>query len=264
MLELLRELFPVLVLLYLVDGFTYVNLYHLIFSSTFGGLCKSHNNTSFHLNLFPSGYIIPSHDFPLAVSAQGISFPKANLSANALLYSADDFVRMPYSSMKEIKPFAKQVQINGQTIFKAPAPTFAEELVKDINHFSVTKDSQRMAEIEKWQKKQFNVQFAEQQEKKASHYRSILAPLTLTYFVATFILLPLALFTEAGDYLSLSRLLYLILANYIIIILATLYFSGQLYATTVATTVYENLSLILSPISSIRAGDHLVHNLFVQ
>lgn len=260
--ELFLELFPYLILLYLIDGVALIHVGQRFFLSHWGRHFYPIDWATVIFNPFPLGQSITTYDLGLIPTALGVyTFTPGNAQAGEH-YQATDFRFMAYTAIDTVALDGTKIQVNQITVCTAASPSQAQRLATLLKTVKSAPLEQRTTAIQQYLRETQDLAALQQRHADAEAAISLLRPWCLLFFVTLFALLPLALYGTRWVTLFLPNVLLLLGLTYGICLLLTFYLHRQLHQTTWVATLLEQVGLIFSPVSAIRASDHLTRTLY--
>lgn len=262
--ELLETVFPYLVILYVIDGITYVNTHHLLFVSYFGAGFKLVKSGAFFVNLSPLGHVTASHNLPICFSCNGVYFLTAGRRYETSLYHLEDFKCLPYQDMDTIEANGKEIKINGERLVKAPSSISTKQIAGIIQELKALKPGQRRKRIQTFLSETTDLQRVLATKRAYSLPFLCLMLLCSVLFILTFVALPLALYSELRWSINLIHLLLTFTLNYLLILGLTYFLLRRVYRGETGTIFQEFLSVGLLPVSAIQALSHLTKDIYAE
>lgn len=260
LLDVLRELFPVLAILYLLEGVAWVGARNLLFVRWPWGWRVAEGR-----GIHPAGFL----PFDFAVSAAG---PVVIATVDALhvpdpeaqggnLYDSERWVRLGYDQASAAIEEGK-VRLGGRHILRFPSRVHAEafaELLAELRPLSPEARGKRLA---KHRARAFDLHAAEQRLDALHTRTEFLRILGWGLFVLMLLLLPAVLYLHPYPERLLVPLLVGILLLYGAVLAATAHAGRALKREGALRRSPSLLPLVFSPVAATRAVAILARDLF--
>lgn len=260
--ELFLELFPYLILLYLIDGVALIQSGRRFFVSFWGRRFHLAQGTMAIVNPFPLGQSIIADDLRLLLTTTGLYTIVDQGEQPSARYQPADFHFTAYSDIHTIEADGTKLKVNQATVYATASPRRVQRLVTLLTTLQNASVDQRVTLIkDNWDETQDLVALQERHAATLAAI-SLLRPWSFLFFVVLFVLLPLTLYGAPWLTLFLPNVLLLLGLTYSICLLLTLYLYRQIQQTTWGATLFEQVGLLFSPVSAIRAIDHLTRTLY--
>jgi len=265
MIEVIADLFPYIVLLYLIDCIKYIHQYHLIFVSYTGikyGLKKS----GFHVtDLLPIGNTIISHNYPIVLTCKGLYTLELEIKNYELdLYREEDFIFISYQDIDVVQTDGKAVKINGKNYFKLPSPISAlkiSELIKELQELSPIK---RLEKIRSFLSEESDLEKIINVRQSLNSKILYLKVLCSFLFINVFILVPAVLYTNFYLYFNVFFIISSMGAAYVLIFFMTYFVHRKMLFDEKAQRAYILLTLVFYPIAAIHVLSYFIKDIFVR
>lgn len=262
--DLLLELFPYLLLLYLIDGVALIHAGQRFFLSAWGRRFRLVQGTMAIINPFPLGQSITAYGLRFIPTAIGLYTLTNAGEPPSARYQVGDFHFIAYSAMRTVETDGAKVKINQATVWTAASARQAQQVAALIKTLQNRPVEQRNHTIKHHLTESQAYSALEQRHTAIQEGVALLRPWCLLLFVTLVVLLPLTLYGTRWLTLLLPNVLLLFGLAYSICLLLTLYLHRQLHQTTWAAALLEQIGLIFSPVSAIRAIDHLTRTLYSE
>jgi len=261
---ILEVLFPYIVILYLIDCITYVKSHHLLFVSDLGKGFRLKEAGLHLVGLLPVSQTIASHNLPLCFTSNGVHTVADGHQYKSGLYEAKDFHFIPYHDLITIETDGKAVKINGKVSIKTPSGVIARHIMGLIQDLKGLRPSKRRKKIQSFLTKATDLQEIETLRTAYSNpilYLKILSSVLFTY---TFIVLPLALYSELYLHINFFGLLVSMALNYLLIIILAYFAHQKIYRAKFRHRVYSLISIILSPFTAVHVLNNLTRDIYAR
>jgi hypothetical protein len=260
LLDVLRELFPVLAILYLLEGVAWVGARSFLFVRWPWGWRVAEGR-----GLRPSGFL----PFDFAVSAAG---PVVVATADALLlpdpearggglYDPERWVRLGYDQASAGIEEGT-VRLGGQHKVRFPSRAHAEAFVELLAEIRPLSPEARVKRLAKSRARAFDLHAAEKRLDSLRDRTELLRILGWGLFVLLLLLLPAVLYLHPRPELLLVPLLLGILLLYGAVLAATAHAGRTLHREGVLLRRASLLPIVFSPVAATRAVAILARDLF--
>lgn len=260
--ELFLELFPYLILLYLLDGVALIHPGQRFFLSHWGGRFRPVEWATVIFNPFPLGQSITTYELGLIPTAMGIYTFTPDSTQTREHYQAVAFHFIAYTAIDTITLDGAKLQVNQTTVCTTASTQQAQRLAALLKMVKSAPVEQRTSAIQQYLSETQDLVALQQRHADAEAAVRLLRPWCLLFFVTLFAMLPLLLYGTHWLALFLPNVLLLLGLTYSVCLLLTIYLHRQLHQTTWIATLLAQLGLIFSPVSAIRAIDHLTRTLY--
>lgn len=262
--SILQELFPYIVLLYLIDSFIYIKRHQVLFVSQLGGTFRL-KKAGFHIvGLLPISQTVISHYVPLCFSGNGMYILTEEALHENRLYEEEDFRFISYQDINEAMADGEGIKINGMQLMTAPSAIAAKNiagLIHDLKNLKPSERPQKIRNILADAMDLIELKAIRRRQEKLFFYVDVLGSVLFTY---TFMILPWALYATLGEYISVQLLLASIGVIHLLIILVTFFGLRNLPKVEVGFRMITLFSIILFPPSAIHVLNNLTRNLYGQ
>jgi|GEM_PF-4146502 len=253
--NILAELWPYLLLFYLIDGIRSLGACEMGLSSCTGATKRFRLTTpgSFFLNVLPGGFFIRADQSPIILTESALYLPTdKNLTLRTI--TPEDFFKTPHKNLQTLSVDGKDILLNDKKLLTLASDIKAAFWTANINAILTAKVLGRRECIQKFYHQRLDLKQAEADWSRHNNILLFTASLCQTLFLLLFILLPLYLYTDLLNYLALSPLLLVILLNFIAIIGMVGYALHQLYGRAIGTSLYSPsiAPSLIKPTPSIR------------
>lgn len=259
---LFLDLFPYLILLYLLDGVALIHVGQRFFLSHGGGRFHPSGWATLIFNPFPLGQIITTYDLGVIPTETGIYTFTPSSDQSSERYQAADFHFIAYTAIDTVALDGAKLLVNQTTVCTTALPRQAQRLATLITTVKSAPVAQRFPAIQQYVAETQDLAALQQRHTAAETAIGWLRPWSLLYFVTLFGLLPLTLYGAPWLTRLLLNVLLLLGLTYSTCLLLTLYWHRQLQQTTWAAALMAQMGLIFSPVSAMRASDHLTRTLY--
>lgn len=259
---LFLELFPYLILLYLLDGVALIHVGQRFFLSHGGGRFHPSGWAPLIFNPFPLGQSITTYDLGVIPTETGIYTFTPGSDQSGERYQAADFHFIAYTAIDTVALDGAKLLVNQATVCITALPRQAQRLAALITTMKNVPVAQRTTALQQYRRETQDLAALQQRHTAAETAMGWLRPWSLLYFVTFFGLLPITLYSAPWLTHLLPNVLLLLGLTYSICLLLTLYWHRQLQQTTWAAALMAQMGLIFSPVSAIRASDHLTRTLY--
>ncbi len=260
--EILAILFPYIVILYFIDSIQYISRVNLLFVNHFGKNYRL-KKSGFHISkLSPVGTTIVSQNLPVYFTTKGLYKIKDARSFENNLYDVSDFQFISYDDIDSIEVDGKDIKINETSYLKAPSSISAKFIRDIIKKIKVIEPAKRIQKIQKIFYEILNVKKAAGLNNAYSGYLKKLKIFCAFFFVNTFIILPLILYSNLYVYLNIYLIVAFIILAYLTILILTYYTHLKVYKNEKRQRIYVLLSMIFSPVSAMHATYYISRDFF--
>ncbi|MEZ4861084.1 MAG: hypothetical protein R3C14_07255 [Caldilineaceae bacterium] len=260
----LDELFPYLLLLYLIDSVALLNVGQVFFVTQWGYAWCVNTWPGFVINPWPLGQTIVTRGLTALPTRTGLyTFVQGRGHFDAQ-YQLDDFHFIAYAEVDGLEVDGATVIFNPKMRLTAASPRRAQQLVELLQSLRRAPVEARATPIRHYLAQNTDLASIRKRYAAAVEAASVLQILSLLLVLNVFVLLPLALYGQALVVLALPRVLILIAVTYVLCLAATLYYHRILHETTWLAAVSEQLGLFFSPVSAMRALDHVTRKLYAD
>jgi hypothetical protein len=261
---LLQELFPYIVLLYLVDCLTYVEKDQLLFVSLFKGNFRL-KRPGFHLvGLCPLTEAFISDDSPVFLSSRGVHLLTGDNPCERVSYRAEDFHFLAYQDMTLVEVEGREVKINGNVFCKTSSSIRAGNLMRLIQKLKGMNPSNRPEEIQAFLAEATDLQKIRALRRSPSDSIFYLKSASSVFFTATFIMLPFVLYSKMYAYFNFHLLLIFMGLNYLSILILAFSLQRRIYDAKIGQAIYALLPILLSPVSAIHVVSKLTREMYAR
>jgi hypothetical protein len=260
LLDVLRDLFPVLAILYLLEGVTWVGARNLLFVRWPWGWRTAEGRGVRAAGFFPFDFAVSAAGPVVLATADALHLPDPE-ARGGNLYDPERWVRLGYDqASREIEEGT--VRLGGRHKISFPSRAHAEdfaELLAEIRPLSPEARAKRLA---KRRTRAFDLQAAEKRLDALRNRTELLRILGWGLFVLLLLLLPAVLYVHPRPDLLLLPLLLGILLLYGAVLVATLYAGRALHKEGALRRRPSLLPLVFSPVAATRASGMLARDLF--
>lgn len=266
LLDVLRELFPVLAILYLLEGVAWVGARNLLFVRWPWGWRWAEGP-----GVRAAGFL----PFDFAVSAAGAAVPVVLATADALLlpdpearggklYDPERWVRLEYAqAAAEIEEGTVRLgDSHRRHKVRFPSRSHAEEFAELLAEIRPLAPEARARRLAKHRARAFDLQAAEQRLDALRERTELLRILGWGLFVLLLLLLPAVLYIHPRPHLLLVPLLLGILLLYAAVLAAMAHAGRTLLRQGALRRQPSLLPIVFSPVAATRATATLARNLF--
>ena len=261
--HILAELFPYIVILYLVDCVTYIRTRHLQFISNLGETFKIKQAGLYLAGIWPIGQAFISHNIPVCFTRRGVYFLKDENLFKKSPWKEEEFDFVAYHDMVSVETEGKMLKINGRVAVRAPSSLTATRLMKFILDLKQAQPSNRNDKIQRFLTETTNLHKIKSLDTACPHLCSSLNMLSCTLFAYAFILLPLVLYSEPHLYTNIFPLLLFMALNYLSIFILAYFVHRKIYLDGSGWT-NTLVSMILSPITAVHALRNVTRDMYAQ
>lgn len=263
LLDVLRELFPVLAILYLLEGVAWVGARNLLFVRWPWGWRRAEGP-----GVRAAGFL----PFDFAVSAAGAAVPVVLAAADALLlpdpearggklYDPERWVRLGYDQASaEIEEAT--VRIGGRHKVRFPSRSHAEDFAELLAEIRPLAPEARGKRLAKHRARAFDLPAAEKRLEALRDRTEFLRILGWGLFVLLLLLLPAVLYLHPRPDLLLVPLVLGILLLYAAVLAFTAHAGRSLHRQGALRRKPSLLPIVFSPVAATRAVAVLARDLF--
>jgi hypothetical protein len=264
MLGIAQELFPVVVALYLLDCVAYLGPGHLLFVSTLGRRFTLKRSGLRWAGLLPTALTFSAHRLSIGLTSRGLYLPICRELSRAGRFRRGSFSFRPYEEISAVETESRSVRIDGTVVVKLPSTAHAAVLVERIGRLRGLAAEERRHRIEGWLEQAVDLEAMGARRAAFRRFTPLLIPLSGSLFVASFLLLPTGLYVERLPAARLPVLLWFLLLNYGVLVVATAQVASRLRRAGLLRS-WEGLApLILAPPSAMRARVKLARDLLYE
>lgn len=260
LLDVLRDLFPVLALLYVLEGVAWVGARNLLFVRWPWGWRVTEGPGVRAAGFFPLDFAVSAAGPVVLPTADALHVPDSEAHGGSL-YDPERWVRIGYDqSATEIEDGT--VRLGGRHRLRLPSRAHAEEaagLLAEIRTLSPEARAKRLAKL---RVRVFDLQAAEQRLDALRNRTELLRILGWGLFVFLLLLLPAVLYLHPYPERLLKPLLLGILLLYGAVLVATAHAGRALHRDGALRRVPSLLPLVFSPVAATRAVAMLARDLF--
>ena len=250
--QILEVVFPIIVLLYLVDCIAYVGPQHLLFSSYLGRWFKLKKPGLHPVGLLPISEAVLSHNLPILFTSRGIYTAADKYCADNARYQARNLRFTAYEDVVTVEADGKVVRVNGEALIKFPSATNAKLMRDRLWELKCLEVPVRHEKI-----REFLDQSADLQKirviRQKYHPFAYIKILSSVLFVNVFGILPLAVYSQLSSDINLSAFMFLALGIYVVVLVATYIARRRLFGTASGQTILAMMPVILSPVTVMHA-----------
>jgi hypothetical protein len=261
---LLEELFPYIVLLYLVDCITYIRNYQLLFVSPFKKNFQMKGSGVHLVGLWPMTEAFISDNSPVFFSSRGVHLLTNDDPYECASYQAEDFHFIAYQDMTLVEVDGKEVKINGKVFCKTSSPIRARNIMHLIQKLKGMNSSERLEEIQAFLAEATDLQKIGVLRRSQADSIFYLRSSSSILFATTFIVLPFVLYSKLYAYVDLHLFLIFMGLNYLFILILAFSLHRRIYDATVGQAIYALLSILLSPVSALHVVSKLTREMYAR
>jgi len=257
---LLEEIFPYLVILYLLDCVTFVKHYEFLLVSYFKRF--KIKISGFHLtDLSPLGETFSCYDFPFWFTRDGLYFSAQN---GHHAYEEEDFHFLAFHEIKQLEADGKMIRVNGKDCFAIPSAVGASHAIGMIGDLKDLDPPTRYEKIKTWLEDMTDPEQVRALRVNSASSFFILRIISSLLFIQTFVLLPLVLYCQTYRFLNFSPFGFLIGANYLLAVVFAYSLRRKIYGEKVEKKVSAILPIILSPVCAIHVVGKLTREIYAR
>lgn len=262
--EILSVLFPYIVILYFIDSIQYIKKSNLLFVSHFGKNFHLKTNGLHVTKLSPASTTVLSHNIPTCFASKGLYKINEEGLHETIILNGENIHFISYQDINRIDVDGKDVNINGNKFIKAPSPITANIIKDKIKEIKTIKPAKRTQKIKKNTEKALGVEKIGERNQLYSSDLFNLKLLCAFFFINTFIILPLILYTYLYLFVNIYLIVAYIVLSHIIIVLLTLFIHKKIYKREKRQRLYVILSMIFSPFSVAHATSYITNDLYAH
>jgi len=260
---LLEVLFPCIVILYLIDCIAYVKKDHFLLVANFGKRFKVKRPGIRLIGILPIAKAIVLNNIKIYFTKIEICILEDDSLSDNLISEIKNYSSLEYKDITEVSTDGKDVNINGKKRIKTQSPIIAGQLSKLIESLKISDSSERGKKIEGFLEKTMNLE--EIRLINTNHQKIFfgLEMLCILLFVFCFIELPILLYSNLFFFFNIYILLSYIAILYVLVIILSIFAERRIYQNRRKGS-FALLSLILSPVSAIRAVSSFTRDIFAE
>lgn len=262
--EILSVLFPYIVILYLTDSIQFIHKAHILFVKYIGKKYYLKKSGLYFSKLSPVGITILSHHIPVYFTTNGLYKINDQKSYDEIICEADDYHFISYENINTVEVDGKEIKLNGEKYIKAPSSMIASIIKDRINGLKIIKPAKRLKRIKKLCKETFDIDQIKSLNRSCSHYIKYIQIFSSFLFFNTFILLPLAIYSNLCLFIHIYLIVIYIIFTYLIILFLTFYAHTKIFKTKIKSRIYALLSMIFLPVSAIHAAHYITADLYAD
>lgn len=260
--EILCFIFPYIVVLYVIDSLQYVRKPSVLFVSHLGKNFQLKTNGLCVAKLSPASTTVLSHSAPACLSSNGLYQINEEGLRDAFNFTEDSIRFLSYQDIDRIDLDGKDVNINGKTFIKAPSPITANNIKNLIKGIKTVKPEKRTKKIKENLESALDVEKIKKRDQLCAGDLFNLKLLCSFFFINTFMILPLILYTSLYLYINIHLIVATMVLSYIIIVLFTFVLHKKIYKREGRQRLHVVLSMIFSPFSAAHATNYITNDLY--
>lgn len=260
--EILSIIFPYIVVLYVIDSLQYVRKPNVLFVSHFGKYFHLKTNGLRVAKLSPASTTVLSHSVPSCLASNGLYQINEEGLHDVFNFTEDSIRFLSYEDIDRIDLDGKNVNINGNTFIRAPSPITANIIKDQIKRIKTVKPEKRAQKIKEYLESALAVEKIQERDQLCAGDLFNLKLLCSFFFINTFMILPLILYTSLYFYINIYLIIAIMVLSYIIIVSFTFVLHKKIYKRERRQRLYIVLSMIFSPFSAAHATNYITNDLY--
>ena len=260
--EIFSVLFPYIVIFYIIDSISYVKKHDFLFVSNFRGYFKLIKSGLFIKSISPISRTFLSRNHPVLFTSSGIYFPSLKQHFQNNFYRPEDFTFIPYHHVGALEIDGKRVRLTHGNFLKTASIGYARYIAGFIRELKDSKARERHDKIKNFLDQGNNFDHIENHEKSFTFPFFYLKILCALLFVCTFIILPVALYTNYSVYFNFPIFVLIILLIYLAIIIMSYTMLGKIYTEEFDQRLTIVLWVILMPVAAIHVLSYLTRDIY--
>jgi hypothetical protein len=260
LLDVLRELFPVLAILYLLEGVAWVGARNLLFVRWPWGWRRAEGPGVRAAGFFPFDFAVSAAG-PVVVATAGALFLPDPEARGGKVYDPERWVRLGYDQASAGIEEAT-VRLGGLHKVRFPSRSHAEDFVELLAEIRPLSPEARGKRLAKHRARAFDFQAAEKRLVSLRERTDFLRILGWGLFVLLLLLLPAVLYLHPRPDLLLVPLLLGVLLLYGAVLAFTAHAGRALHKQGALRRKPSLLPIVFSPVAATRAAAMLARDLF--
>jgi hypothetical protein len=192
--RVLAELFPYIVLFYLVDAIIWVRRHEWALISLWLGSFRLHKHGLHIGGISPTAEVISSYRLPLNVTSQGVYVP-ASGREEVVTSAADDLHFTPFDAMSEVKAEDKVVRSGSVVLLKAASPAIARRTASLLEELRRVEPQERASCLRRRMHQAVDLDRLRSRREEHADGVSLLRVASTALAASVFVLLPVDLFS---------------------------------------------------------------------
>ena len=246
--DILRALFPYLIILYALDCLVLVRMSHLLFTSRLRGSFRLRRAGIYLTGLLPGSWIVHSHSDSIFLTTRGIYFREVPAQENRANFF-DDYTFIDFDDLKSIRQDDLRVRVNGKRTVRMSSSAVARQIVRFAMKLEPLSQAERKEEIRSALSRFMDQDAVREAVAAGQEELYWLRALSTVLFVNIVIILPFAL-NYRPMALYLPTLISIIAANYLIVLILALAAHWNLFRDDATGRFHLVLHMILMPVSA--------------
>jgi len=262
MLELLKVIFPYLIVLYLLDCISYLNKHQFIIGTLIGRRFNLKKNGIHLVGLLPNSQMYLAQNLPAVFTTDGMYYVPFGALNGIGIYRPGDFSFLPYKESGRLEIDEKSLKFNDDIIIKGPSNLYLRKLLGFLRRLASAKPRDRDSIIGNFVSKSYDVDEVKKIRKAGAARLLYLHLATYILFTLVFILTPLTIYSDLYLYINIYILVGYILIVYLFVLFYVGWLNKKLFDPDRGIRRLNFFSLILSPVNSIHASAYITKNLY--